>query len=347
MWILSFLLLTWFPAVLHAQGAAGSCPRPELTHGFLVPDQQSYPEYSVTYACDDGFKSAMESWWGTTTCQNGKWFPEPFCIDQNSCVPPKIPGGKCSTTSGWFEENEKLTVDCDPGYRLTKAFPQPTCIKGSWTSIPTCEKKRGACDRPPKISNATILHEASQEVFAEGSQLRYECKEGHNTEDGKTQESISCRAGWWMTPLPCSRVSKYSGTPVENCGEFPIVENGLVEKSEPLALRVRCQHYYELYGPEKVVCYNNNKWSVIPTCKANYCSVNTDDYSDIIPAGVKFITNGEKIELECKNLFYFTSFRVVRCINGKATVSRSSKDTLEKRCYFKSKENLQESGEKI
>uniref|UniRef100_A0A3B3HMA9 Sushi domain-containing protein n=1 Tax=Oryzias latipes TaxID=8090 RepID=A0A3B3HMA9_ORYLA len=183
MWILSFLLLTWFPAVLHA---AGSCARPELTHGFLVPDRQSYPENSVTYACDDGFKSAMESWWGTTTCQNGKWFPEPFCIG-----------------SGWFEENDKLTVDCDPGYRLTKAFPQPTCIKGSWTSIPTCEKKKGACDRPPKISNATILHEASQEVFAEGSKLQYECKTGHNTEDGKTQESITCRAGWWMTPLPC------------------------------------------------------------------------------------------------------------------------------------------------
>uniref|UniRef100_A0A3P9IW05 Sushi domain-containing protein n=1 Tax=Oryzias latipes TaxID=8090 RepID=A0A3P9IW05_ORYLA len=235
MWILSFLLLTWVPAVLHgetlrfclmkgfyffllfvccplilavsAQGAAGSCARPELTHGFLVPDQQSYPENSVTYACDDGFKSAMEGWWGTTTCQNGKWFPELFCIDENSCVPPKIPGGKCLTTSGWFEENEKLTVDCDPGYRLTKAFPQPICIKGSWTSIPTCEKKKGACDRPPKISNATILHEASQEVFAEGSKLRYECKTGHNTEDGKTQESITCRAGWWMTPLPCSRVS--------------------------------------------------------------------------------------------------------------------------------------------
>lgn len=112
MWILSFLLLTWFPAVLHgetlrfclmkgfyffllfvccplilavsAQGAAGSCARPELTHGFLVPDLQSYPENSVTYACDDGFKSAMESWWGTTTCQNGKWFPEPFCIGRCS-----------------------------------------------------------------------------------------------------------------------------------------------------------------------------------------------------------------------------------------------------------------------
>uniref|UniRef100_A0A3P9M2D2 Sushi domain-containing protein n=1 Tax=Oryzias latipes TaxID=8090 RepID=A0A3P9M2D2_ORYLA len=182
MWILGFLLLTWFPAVLHA----GSCARPELTHGFLVPDRQSYPENSVTYACDDGFKSAIEGWWGTTTCQNGKWFPEPFCI-----------------------ENEKLTVDCDPGYRLTKAFPQPICIKGSWTSIPTCEKKKGACDRPPKISNATILHEASQEVFAEGSKLRYECKTGHNTEDGKTQESITCRAGWWMTPLPCVSKCRY------------------------------------------------------------------------------------------------------------------------------------------
>ncbi|RVE61568.1 hypothetical protein OJAV_G00171910 [Oryzias javanicus] len=205
MWFPRLLLLAWFPGVLHAQTAAGSCARPELTNGFLVSDQQSYPhEENVAYACHNGFKSALDGWWGTSTCNDGTWFPDIFCIDKNFCVPPEIPHGKSLTPTGWFEEKHKLRVDCDQGYRPRSLSPQPQCIKGSWDLIPVCEKKADACDRPPKILNATIIHEATQKVFAEGSRLQYKCKDGHSIEKGISEEFITCSSGKWTTALPCS-----------------------------------------------------------------------------------------------------------------------------------------------
>ncbi|XP_024129058.1 complement factor H [Oryzias melastigma] len=210
MWFLRVLLLAWFPGVLHAQTAAGSCARPDLTGGFLVSDQQSYPhESNVAYACNDGLKSALDGWWGTSTCKDGKWFPDIFCIDERSCVPPEIPHVKYSTTTGWFKENYKLRVECDQGYQLKNPRPNylPQCIKGSWDLTPVCEKRADACDQPPQIANATIIHEATQKVFASGFQLGYICKEGHSIEEGSSKGLITCESGEWTMAPPCSRVT--------------------------------------------------------------------------------------------------------------------------------------------
>ncbi|KAF6718397.1 Coagulation factor XIII B chain [Oryzias melastigma] len=471
MWFLRVLLLAWFPGVLHAQTAAGSCARPDLTGGFLVSDQQSYPhESNVAYACNDGLKSAMDGWWGTSTCKDGKWFPDIFCIDERSCVPPEIPHVKYSTTTGWFKENDKLRVECDQGYRLKNPRPNylPQCIKGSWDLTPVCESEADACDQPPQIANATIIHEATQKVFATGFQLGYICKDGHSLEEGSSKGLITCESGEWTMAPPCtqgtpqvcsapnlengyivpmkgsyqqnekityacedgykpavegwwaestcgngqwspqplcieksacipptvinekyeeesklwykngdkkritcnegydnkdyvatalcergnwtivpvcekSKVAcseppkipyaviinrehqevfpvnsnvtyqckddyvteegakiksvfctsgNWTTTPtcsyfnvlffsvVENCGELPVVANGLVQQSENLALRVSCQMFYKLDGPEKVVCYSSNKWSEVPICKVNYCAVDTAAYED-------------------------------------------------------------------
>ncbi len=106
---LGFVLLVWFPGVHHgksikfnhlsfvlkitfqhsalllitvsAQSAEQNCDAPKLDHGYFVPEQETYSEGTkLTYACDNGRKPAVEGWWGTSTCENGKWSPAPQCI---------------------------------------------------------------------------------------------------------------------------------------------------------------------------------------------------------------------------------------------------------------------------
>lgn len=75
-------------------------------------------------------------------------------------------------------------------------------------------ERADACDQPPQIANATIIHEATQKVFATGFQLGYICKEGHSIEEGSSKGLITCESGEWTMAPPCSRVSK--------CSKFPL-----------------------------------------------------------------------------------------------------------------------------
>uniref|UniRef100_A0A3P9IVJ6 Sushi domain-containing protein n=1 Tax=Oryzias latipes TaxID=8090 RepID=A0A3P9IVJ6_ORYLA len=221
------------------------------------------------------YKPAVER--AESVCRNGQWSPQPLCI---ACTPPSLTNAKYKEDSKfWYEYGSKKKII--------------TCNK----VVPVCESIDYiyACTEPPDIPYAVIINQEHQEVFPVDSELTYQCQDDYVTEEGAKNKSIFCITGNWTESPTCSKEI------LENCGEFPIVENGLVEKSEPLALTVKCQHYYKLYGPEKVVCYNSNKWSVIPTCKGK-------NYDQTVQASVKSP---------------FTIFsRYFICINGKATVSR-------------------------
>ncbi|GAA6218141.1 coagulation factor XIII B chain-like, partial [Lates japonicus] len=92
---LGFVLLVLFPGVLYAQSAAQLCPAPRLVGGYFIPVQENDShEKELIYACNNGRKPAVEGWWATSTCQNGKWSHEPQCIDEKACFPPTIPNAK-------------------------------------------------------------------------------------------------------------------------------------------------------------------------------------------------------------------------------------------------------------
>lgn len=66
---------------ISAQSVAQACGAPSLNDGYFVPVQVTYShETNLTYACRNGHKPAVEGWWATSTCQNGRWSHEPQCI---------------------------------------------------------------------------------------------------------------------------------------------------------------------------------------------------------------------------------------------------------------------------
>ncbi|RVE61569.1 hypothetical protein OJAV_G00171920 [Oryzias javanicus] len=333
MWLsyCSFALLVWLPGILHANEPPQVCSAPKLEKGYTVPMKDSYQQNEkITYACENGYKPAVEGWWAESICGNGRWSPQPLCIENSSCIPPTVINEKYEENSKpWYENGGRKRIQCNEGYDHRNYVATALCVNGNWTVVPVCEKSKAACTEPPKIPYAVIINREYQEVFPVSSEVTYQCKDDYVTEEGAKNKTIVCVSGNW-TEIPTCIYSPESNkdnkkpafVPVENCGELPVVKNGVVDQSENLALRVRCQEFYKLDGPEKVVCYSNNKWSEVPVCKANFCSVDTAAYKDLEPDGVKYIINGYEKELKCKDIFLYENHRVARCKNGKATVSK-------------------------
>ncbi|KAI4798522.1 hypothetical protein KUCAC02_022000 [Chaenocephalus aceratus] len=320
---LGFVLLVWIPQVLNAPSAVQSCAAPILTGGYFVPEHSVYRnETTLAYACDNGRKLAVEGWWATSICQNEKWSPTPQCIDEKACVPLTIPNGNYdASTDGWYEEKDKIRVRCDEGYEHKDHDATARCENGTWSSVPICERSTASCGDPPKVPHAVIIGKGYQEVFAENSQLQYKCEDGYAAEVADA-ETIFCMSGNWTEGPTCSREHTTERKPVSDvriCGARPLVTDGDVLKNNGRYLQYGCAAQYQLVGPEMVGCYTDGTWSEAPTCKATFCSVNTDELSHIKSVGVRIINDGEEENLECSSsVFHFSE---ARCTRGKVKVS--------------------------
>ncbi|XP_063742121.1 complement factor H-like isoform X4 [Eleginops maclovinus] len=218
---LGFVLLLWFPGVLHAQSETQPCPAPGLSGGYLVPEQDSYPhETTLTYACDNGLKPAVEGWWATSRCQNGNWFPTPQCIDEKACLPTILPNANYdASTKGWYDETTKIWVRCDAGYEHKDRVTTAKCTDGTWSSMPICEKSDEACGEPPKIPHAVVIHQEYQELFEADTKVQYECEDGYTAERADTK-TVICISGNWTEGPTCNRRpdTGHGGATVEGTG---------------------------------------------------------------------------------------------------------------------------------
>ncbi|XP_053185606.1 complement factor H-like isoform X2 [Scomber japonicus] len=215
---LGFLLLIWFPDLLHAQSAKQSCRTPRLDNGYFET-VEIYPDgQSLIYACDKGHKPAVEGWWATSICENGNWSHTPQCIDEKACIPPNIPHAEHNQEQDWYKEGHVFRVSCQKGYEHKDRNATTTCSNGAWTLQLVCEKTSSACGEPPKIPHAVIINQEYQDLFAADSVLQYECEEGFTVEGVDTKKTIICISGNWSTVSPCRSTGSGSTVGVTNGG---------------------------------------------------------------------------------------------------------------------------------
>ncbi|XP_029929850.1 complement factor H-like [Myripristis murdjan] len=359
---------------MSVQSQEESCWAPRLDGGYVVPAQQSYTHgSSITYACDNGRKPAVESWWATSSCQNGEWQPAPQCIDEKSCLPPVIHNAQYTENPhGWYSDSEKIRITCNSGYEFKNQDTTAVCKNGTWTSVPTCDKSNKACDAPPKIPHAVIINQEYHDLFPEDSIVTYQCEDGFTVGGDATEQLLYCIVGNWTQTQPCmggarpgvghgggasggggagntggghSGVSagrdtqpagggggppgdsglgsSVDGPPlsqISRCGEFPILTNGAVARTEIWSLTYECSDFYKLEGPAQVMCYSSGSWSELPTCKVNFCTVDTADYADLLQLGqLKYIKERETQNLDCRAQDYWSrQLRAVfSCRNGR------------------------------
>ncbi|XP_049889335.1 complement factor H-like isoform X8 [Epinephelus moara] len=323
---LGFVLLVWFPVVLHAQSAAQSCRAPRLNGGYLVPEQDTYShDTTLSYGCDDGMKPAVEGWWATSTCQNGSWSHEPRCIDEKACLPPDIPNAKyIENQSGWYRDGHKIRITCDEGYEPKYRHVTAKCNGGTWTSLPVCEKSIYACGEPPKIPHAVIIHQEYQELYPADTKLQYECKDGYTVEGADTTKSITCISGNWNEGPTCrlstsgslERNPKPLFTTVDHCGAYPNVPNGDVVERDQMFLKFQCSAFYTQVGLGTVVCYSDGTWSQLPICKEAFCVLDPAEHvgANFRLSGVEYLKEGEEKHIPCIQQDYSSR---VQCTNGK------------------------------
>lgn len=73
----------------------------------------------------------------------------------------------------------------------------------------------------------------------------------------------------WITSATVWCFQKYSCVfiSVQNCGNFPDIENAVAQQTSQYYLIYRCQHLYSLVGPETVKCISSGMWSDLPECR--------------------------------------------------------------------------------
>ncbi|XP_041804871.1 coagulation factor XIII B chain-like [Chelmon rostratus] len=168
---LRFVLLVWFPGVLHGQSAALPCPAPTLNGGYFVPENETYAhETKLTYACEKGLKPAAEVWWATSTCQNGKWSHEPQCIGSSTTpgsngresIPNVMPISYCGAhpvvPNGVVVQAERsfLKYQCNAFYTQVGLDTVVCHSDGSWSELPICKEAFCVLD-PANYPGSTIL----------------------------------------------------------------------------------------------------------------------------------------------------------------------------------------------
>ncbi|KAM4552672.1 beta-2-glycoprotein 1-like [Odontesthes bonariensis] len=158
------------------------------------------------------------------------------------------------------------------------------------------------CGRMPLVSHG-VFEQIGRYV------LKYQCIDSYKQEG---PDIVVCYSNGTWSEIPTCRADK--------CGEFPVVTDGVVEKSDGRALHYACQQYYKLVGSAEVVCHSGGTWSEAPTCRPNYCSVNTADYEDLVNRGLAYFTNGETKRLPCG--WAYDSFALVECIDGIPKISK-------------------------
>lgn len=154
-------------------------------------------------------------------------------LDEGACLPPEITNANIPPSKqGWYPNGKKIRVTCVEGYTHQNFLATAQCGNGSWSSVPVCTSKfrrvemllsvnlspchrrkcpspterLGACDEPPRIPHAVVINRGHQEVFAEDSQVQYQCKEGYVMEgESGNQKSIFCIGGKWTDVPTCSK----------------------------------------------------------------------------------------------------------------------------------------------
>ncbi|KAM3604804.1 uncharacterized protein V6R79_016378 [Siganus canaliculatus] len=327
-----------------SQSASKPCSAPTLTDGYFRPKRATFSHGSqLSYTCAAERKPVVESWWATATCEDGSWSHEPRCIEKEACIPPVIPNaGYTRSQDGWYKQEHKIRIRCNPGYEHKLWTATALCVNGSWSTLPVCGKRDDACGMPPQIAHAIVINQKPQEVFAADSVVQYECEDGFTVEGDNSSLSVLCLAGSWDDGPTCikdtrppsagpdgsttaAETASSTGSaekdtspvmiPVRQCGREPNHGFAYVEQRTVVSLKYRCIDHTEPVSFATVVCYSDKTWSKLPVCRGT-CVLDPDDHKDVRIPGNQFLWEDQQIPFLCVQEDHVSLFR---CVNGRIT----------------------------
>ncbi|XP_063074823.1 complement factor H-like [Engraulis encrasicolus] len=317
---------------------AQPCTQPPLDNGFLHPvEQQPGRPGMMNYRCDKGFKPITGGWWGTITCEQGKWNHDPLCIDSSACTPPQVSNGRIGDRLGkeHYRNEEYVLINCNEGYVLQGSYVQ--CRKGKWEPLPVCQRNPNSCSAPPERPNA-IIKADYKDIFNHGVGVQYLCMDKYKMNGPSYSD---CYQGKWTEAGECVPVTQdvggghneernapdrdagasQGGGAGQRCPEPPSIHHGdiVTVSSDKNTVTYQCANYYKINGTAKITCRNGH-WSTTPSCEANYCKVEGKVEYLMPLASAKFINGGGEETFHCEDRSsYYYRTAVGTCENGRVT----------------------------
>ncbi|XP_074506764.1 complement factor H-like isoform X1 [Sebastes fasciatus] len=313
-----------------------ACMPPTIPNGIYTVNTNGWYEErdKIWITCNEGYKHKNRD--ATAECVNGTWTSVPICEKSiHACgEPPQIPHAIIidQEYQEVFPGDTEVQYECEDGYTVEGADTKKSiyCIAGNWTEGPKCSTgtRPGTGHGGSGVGGAgggstTSTGSGTQPAGSRpGTGDGGSAGGGHTTSTGSGTQPVG--GGSSSSSGLNEMETEHQITTIRNCGNQPVVPNGDVVGNNLRFLRYQCANFYKRVGPEDVVCYSDGTWSEVPTCRAAFCSVNTDGYPQLIPGGVKYIKDGETVRLQCVELDHWWTqhYSVVRCTFGTLSLSR-------------------------
>ncbi|XP_029582189.1 complement factor H isoform X2 [Salmo trutta] len=260
-------------------------------------------------------------------CENGSWTELPLCVEKDNVCgkpPPVVTHAVIiHKYQDKFPEDTTINYKCQDSYTL-EGTDSTVCLSGGWTKGPTCILTPSPTEWPSTGEG--------------GSSTSSDRGNGGTSSGGDHSTSSGDEASSNVRP---SARPQPSGPflPVDRCGEKPTVDNGdFISDSDRnrMALTFKCINYYQLVGPEQVMCHSDQTWSKLPICKAP-CTIDQRTFYLLDLKKDMFVKEGESQTFLCKKTDTWERPFVadVRCLNGEVTSDRCTLGCkLDARSYY-------------
>ncbi|XP_065450618.1 complement receptor type 1-like isoform X2 [Chrysemys picta bellii] len=247
----------------------------------------------VKYNCVRGYE-LIPGISASVTCQKDFTWSEhqEFCR-KIRCPFPNIPNGRAILGKATYEYEDKIRIECNPGYALKDHYGSIKCESDrAWNPpLPICEP---ACEPPARISNGRD-DRSWKNVFLVGSSLTYECDRGWSLVG---VSSIRCIAGdggtpCWDAPVPECKACEPPAR-ISNGWDDRAWKNVFLVGS---SVTYECDRGWSLIGVSSIRCVAGDggtpRWDApVPECKGScddppYIRNTFQDHSNgnVFPAG--------------------------------------------------------------
>ncbi|XP_034622975.1 complement receptor type 1-like isoform X1 [Trachemys scripta elegans] len=225
----------------------------------------------VKYNCVGGYELIPGISSASVTCQKDFTWSEhqEFCR-KIRCPFPNIPNGRAILGKATYEYEDKIRIECNPGYALKDHYGSIKCESDrAWNPpLPICEP---TCEPPARISNGRD-DRGWKTVFLVGSSVTYVCKPGWSLVG---ESSIQCIAGdggapRWDAPAPeCKEILRCPDPVIEHGKPIPINKT---EYTVGNSVEFECESGYILKGSKSIKCQANRTWDPPePSCIKVWC----------------------------------------------------------------------------
>ncbi|XP_069824063.1 coagulation factor XIII B chain-like [Dendropsophus ebraccatus] len=302
---------------LRRTGIGNKCGRPVLEHGYLLGSWFSgfhdQPGRTIRYECYSDYVSHDKSIWGSSTCTESGWNPEPKCSQFCSYRANIFENAEPIDPQYVYLEGEKVRFQCKNDHQTPdgRIDGERTCLPdGDFTPV-KCYK---IC-KAPKLPDGKI--NPTKDRFEIGEILQYECNKGFMTESRNLIRTAQCLSEGWSEEPSCIPIScKYNRVSYK---DGDVIQYTCPHEHKPESEFGQC--YYYGWGPPpscqegkpvQTEVIDNEKQEKRKKCPLPYHPI----HAEIKDLKEAYYSNDD-VTMTCDRGYKIHGSPVVRCIEGK------------------------------